>query len=302
MRGNVSTYCLNAEDVANVVDPIMRPPSPTILATTIDITIIRPQNHPECTMPGFLHVKWSRIKDALRWLKNNNPLWENITISDDQLDLYSDEDCIPETIKVTMTYSDQIAVVDRERAEYVTDDEDEEELAEDCQERNITVGMSGKVWNAKKYLSLTSVKGVKDMDNEVDVMIFPQLTTWTLLFLHSCIFSFHFNDSSFDSSLSHYAYLAYSLIRHCCIMLTWHSSLLIHLCHHYIIFVINLSSICHICHTYESLTHSPPFPINTHSSPVLTLTWSYSNILGFTPQFNPDHLSFLKRPNIKSRS
>ena len=168
MRGNVSTYHLNVEDIANLVDPIVMPPSPAVLAATIGITIISPHNLPEQTMPGFLHVKQSWIKDALRWLKNNNPLWGNITISNEQLELYSDEDCVQETIKVIMKYLDKIEAVDREHAGYVIDDDDEEEKAENGYERNIAVGMSGKVWDHIRHFKLTSVQGVKDVDNEVD--------------------------------------------------------------------------------------------------------------------------------------
>lgn len=35
MRGNVSTYHLNMEDIANLVDPIMMPPSPAVLEAMI---------------------------------------------------------------------------------------------------------------------------------------------------------------------------------------------------------------------------------------------------------------------------
>ena len=47
MRGNVSTYHLNMEDIANLVDPIMMPPSPAVLEAMIGITIIGPHNLPE---------------------------------------------------------------------------------------------------------------------------------------------------------------------------------------------------------------------------------------------------------------
>ena len=113
-------------------------------------------------------MKRSQIKDALRWLKNNNPLWGNITISNEQLELYSDEDCVLETIKVIMKYLDEIEAVDREHAGYVIDDDDEEEKAENGHERNIAAGMSGKVWDHMRHFELTSVQGVKDVDNEVD--------------------------------------------------------------------------------------------------------------------------------------
>ena len=47
LRGNISTSQLNVKDIANFVDPIVMPPPLMILATTISMTIIGPQNIPE---------------------------------------------------------------------------------------------------------------------------------------------------------------------------------------------------------------------------------------------------------------
>lgn len=58
--------------------------------------------------------------------------------------------------------------MDREHAGYVIDDDDEEEKAENGHERNIAAGMSGQVWDHMRHFKLTSVQGVKDVDNEVD--------------------------------------------------------------------------------------------------------------------------------------
>ena len=57
MKGNVSTYHLNVEDIANLVNPVVMPPSPVLFAAMIGITIVGPHNLPKRTMPGFLHVK-----------------------------------------------------------------------------------------------------------------------------------------------------------------------------------------------------------------------------------------------------
>ena len=61
MRGNVSTYHLNVEDITNLMDPLVMPPSPVLLATMIGVTIAGLHNLPERTMPGFLCVKWAWI-------------------------------------------------------------------------------------------------------------------------------------------------------------------------------------------------------------------------------------------------
>ncbi|KAF8263016.1 hypothetical protein EI94DRAFT_1523012, partial [Lactarius quietus] len=57
------------------------PPSATILAATFGVTFIGPRNLPEKTMPGFLQVNRIRVHNALQWLKQNNPLYQEICIS-----------------------------------------------------------------------------------------------------------------------------------------------------------------------------------------------------------------------------
>ena len=141
MRGNVSTYCLNVEDIANLVNPMVMPPSPVLLAAMIGITIVGPHNLPKRTMPGFLCVKRVQIRDALKWLKNNNPLWANIIISDDMLVLYSEEDCVLEEIKVVTKYSDNLEAVDHERSGYVVDDDDDDR---DHDAENMVPGLRGE--------------------------------------------------------------------------------------------------------------------------------------------------------------
>ena len=116
MKGNVSTYCLNVQDFANLVDPFVMPPTPQILAATIGVMIVGPQNLPEKTMPGFLRVKWSRIKMALRWLKTHNPLYMNIIISNKILDMYPENDVILEEILSLVKYSDNVETLESERA------------------------------------------------------------------------------------------------------------------------------------------------------------------------------------------
>lgn len=76
-------------------------------------------------MPGFLRVKRSRIREGLRWLKKNNPLWGNIVISEERLALYPNEEAVPEEIMIIVKYSNDVEGVDAERAGYVVDDDDD---------------------------------------------------------------------------------------------------------------------------------------------------------------------------------
>ena len=65
MKGMVSTYKLNTEDIADMVNWSEMPPPLKILASTIGVTIIGPKNLPEQTMPGFLKVRRDHFVNIL---------------------------------------------------------------------------------------------------------------------------------------------------------------------------------------------------------------------------------------------
>ena len=70
LRGNVSMYRVNTDQIAHLASSNVMPPSPTILAATVGVTFIRPPNYLQKTMPGFLRVNNFRVRGALVWLKN----------------------------------------------------------------------------------------------------------------------------------------------------------------------------------------------------------------------------------------
>ena len=77
LRGNVSTYRLNTDDIVHMTNSQVMPPSSSILAATIGVTFVGPGNLPQKTMPGFLRVNRRRVHDALQWLKKNNPIYRD---------------------------------------------------------------------------------------------------------------------------------------------------------------------------------------------------------------------------------
>jgi hypothetical protein len=123
LRGNVSTYRLDTNEIAELVSDDVYPRPVKILASTIGVTFVGPQNVPERCYPGFLRVRRQRVREALVWLKANNSLYEKIVICEKRLEELV-QDGIPTEILSTMRYSDDIEAVDRERAGYVPDDED----------------------------------------------------------------------------------------------------------------------------------------------------------------------------------
>ena len=63
------------------------------------------------------------------WLKVNNPLYADITISEERLDGICEEG-VPDKILNTMRHSDDIEELERERAGYVPEDGDLEDASE----------------------------------------------------------------------------------------------------------------------------------------------------------------------------
>jgi hypothetical protein len=123
LRGNVLTYRLDTDKIASMVEGNIMPNPSQVIASTIRVTIIGPKNIRERTMPGFLWVRRSRICAALVWLKANNPLYAEIIISDERLEMLT-ENGVPEEISAAMRHSGNIEELEREREGYVPEDDE----------------------------------------------------------------------------------------------------------------------------------------------------------------------------------
>lgn len=130
VRGNVSTYWLDPDSVSDMLQGDIMPPSASILAATIGVTIIGPKNLPESTLPGFLRVRRGRVASALSWLKKNNPLYADITINQDRLSELPVDDIPPQILATTRFSSDTVSL-ERERSGYVASRDDDDFESED---------------------------------------------------------------------------------------------------------------------------------------------------------------------------
>jgi len=79
-------------------------------------------------VPNFLWVHRKQLQNALAWLKVNNPLYVDITISGERLDGICEEG-VPDKILNTMRHSDDIEELEWERAGYVPEDGDLEDAS-----------------------------------------------------------------------------------------------------------------------------------------------------------------------------
>ena len=121
MKGNVSTYRLDPHQVAGMIDGKLFPPPAKILSATIGITFVGPKGLRESTMPAMFRVRRWRIREALLWLKANNPIYSDIEISEERL-FELPEDGIPEELIMTAKHSADMEVVEREHEGYVPAD------------------------------------------------------------------------------------------------------------------------------------------------------------------------------------
>jgi hypothetical protein len=129
LRGNVSTYQLDQAQIASMIDGSIMPQAPQILAATIGITFVGPKNLPEKCMPDMFRVRRSRVQKALEWLKQNNPLFADITISASRLSELPDDD-VPYELMSTAKLSTDVQALYAEHDGYVPSQDTKEDEGE----------------------------------------------------------------------------------------------------------------------------------------------------------------------------
>ncbi|KAF7320996.1 ATP-dependent DNA helicase [Mycena chlorophos] len=118
LRGNVSTYRLNTEEIAEMVEGNLMPRPVGLLAAVIGVTFVGAKNIPLFVLPDVFEVRRRRVWDALAWLKANNPLYADIDIDADRLRELP-ECGVPEEILLNARYVEDESVLDKEHAGYV---------------------------------------------------------------------------------------------------------------------------------------------------------------------------------------
>ena len=97
-----------------------------VLSATIGVTFVGPCNLPQKTLPGFFRVNRARVQVALEWLKQNNPIYRDICISQERLNTLP-ADGVPDEILALAKHSDDCAILAEERDGYVPADSDDDE-------------------------------------------------------------------------------------------------------------------------------------------------------------------------------
>ena len=138
LRGNVSTYQLDQAQITSMIDGSIMPQPANILAATIGITFVGPKNLPERCLPDLFRVRRTRVKRALEWLKEHNPLFENITISDSRLSELPEDD-IPFELMSTTKLSTDVNMLYTEQDGYVPSQETDDGDADDGKNKAIVL-------------------------------------------------------------------------------------------------------------------------------------------------------------------
>jgi hypothetical protein len=126
MRGNVSTFELSPDGVADMLEGRLMPRPPRILASLISVTFIS---------GGQLHKKWLHsmfrvrrrvVHNALTWLKeNNSAYYGDVEISIERIQQLPEDD-VPEELLHGVRQCTDSGVVDQESEGYVPRDEEED--------------------------------------------------------------------------------------------------------------------------------------------------------------------------------
>ncbi|KAJ8507569.1 hypothetical protein ONZ45_g10073 [Pleurotus djamor] len=130
LRGNVSTYPLDANGLAKYITSNSLPHDPRILAAILGITFMSPNGRPERTLPQIFWVNQKRIRDALCWLKLNNHLYANIEISEENLARLP-ENGIPIELNAIARISSDMNAITREHESYIPTPLVDEEVSEE---------------------------------------------------------------------------------------------------------------------------------------------------------------------------
>lgn len=123
MRGNVSTYELNVDDMAAMVEGQLMPRAPAVLSSLIAITYIGIGRIPKNWIHSTFRVRRYHVSRALNWLKVHNPkYYGNVTISQHHLNQLPEDD-VPSEILGVIRQSNDVGLIDQESSGYVRTDD-----------------------------------------------------------------------------------------------------------------------------------------------------------------------------------
>ncbi|KAJ8590086.1 hypothetical protein M405DRAFT_689170, partial [Rhizopogon salebrosus TDB-379] len=119
MRGNVSTFALSMEGVADMIEGRLMPRPPRILASLISVTFVSIGQLQKKSLYSMFRVRRQAVYNALKWLKEHNTAYYgDVEISTERIMQLPDDD-IPDEILHGVRQCTDSGVVDQESDGYV---------------------------------------------------------------------------------------------------------------------------------------------------------------------------------------
>jgi hypothetical protein len=145
MKGNVSVYELNTQDVVEMLQGQKMPNAVTTLASVLAITILGSVSLPKDWLKTTFRIHRKVVYEALVWLKMNNSLYADIKIERERLQMLP-EDGVPDEVLSLIRQEVDESVADKENDGYV-------DVGTGGNE-----GSSNRVGFLQNFLKLTNVK------------------------------------------------------------------------------------------------------------------------------------------------
>lgn len=132
LKGNITTFELNLDKIADMVNGSLMPQLPRVLASVLSITYVGRGHMPKNWLKATFRVRRYHVAEALRWLKDNNPsLYGDIVIDEERLRRLPEDD-VPEEIWSFVRHEPEERIVELERAGYMASEEPQQPEAEDA--------------------------------------------------------------------------------------------------------------------------------------------------------------------------
>jgi hypothetical protein len=121
LKGNVTSFDLNTQAVSDMISGNLMPRPPRLLASLITITFISRFPLPASWLKGTFRVRRGHVRDALKWLKENNAYYCDIEIDEAQLQALPEDGVPDELLSIVRQEKDELNIA-RENDGYIPDD------------------------------------------------------------------------------------------------------------------------------------------------------------------------------------
>ena len=114
MKGNVTSFDLNTDKVADMIEGRLMPQMPAVLSRVLSVTYVGPGRLPKNWLRTTFRVRRHCVRAALLWLKqNNSQYYGDIVVDEARLDSLPEDD-VPEEVLVTLRQETDLSVIEED--------------------------------------------------------------------------------------------------------------------------------------------------------------------------------------------